>query len=201
MVRLLPSRNWCVKPIVDGVFDHKAYTEKALARLVKAKAKADRAAQRASAASSGSPSKAPTPPVPDDNAPTPDPTCQPQGTEQGDGIVAKDPVANRTELLRSRPELVGRFTRLLVPVLVDVYAASVASHVRTKTLTGLLKAVSFLDGDDLRNALMVGHGLAFLLMIIDCVRIDCSLYPWQVSQAQSCRRKIIQRWWLTLFSW
>lgn len=139
----------------DGVFDHKAYTEKALARLLKAKAKAERAAQRASAASSGSPSKATTPPVPEDNAQTPDALSQPQVAEQGDGTPAKDPLVNRTELLRSKPELVGRFTRLLVPVLVDVYAASVVSHVRTKTLTGLLKAVSFLDGDDLKNALMV----------------------------------------------
>ena len=30
----------------DGVFDHKGYTEKSLARMVKAKAKADRAAAR-----------------------------------------------------------------------------------------------------------------------------------------------------------
>ena len=96
-----------------------------------------------------------TPPVPDDTAQTPDAAPQSQAADLGEGALAKDPLVNRTELLRSKPELVARFTRLLVPVLVDVYAASVVSHVRTKTLTGLLKAVSFLDGDDLKNALKV----------------------------------------------
>ncbi|KAF8576807.1 hypothetical protein K439DRAFT_1366247 [Ramaria rubella] len=137
----------------DGVFDPKAYSEKALARLIKAKAKAERAAQRASAPSSVAQSKAVTPPIPEDAAQTPDAASQSQTTEPAEGMLAKEPAVNRTDLLRSKPQLVARFTRLLVPVLVDVYAASVASHVRTKTLTGLLKAVSFLDGDDLKNAL------------------------------------------------
>ena len=45
--------------------------------------------------------------------------------------------------------------QLLVPILIDVYAASVFTPVRIKTLTGRLKAVSFLDGDGLKRVLMV----------------------------------------------
>lgn len=139
----------------EGVFDHKGYTEKSLARLIKAKAKADRAAQRA--ASSAAPSKAPTPSLPEDNAPTPEifiPVID--GSSAGTpNPINKD--AAKIEMLRSQPELMAKFTKSLVPVLVDVYAASVASQVRNKTLNGLLKAVSFLDGDDLKNALKVNN--------------------------------------------
>ena len=77
-----------------------------------------------------------------------------QSVQDGDeGIVPpitpKEPVVDRTELLRSKPGVVGRFLHLMVPILVDVYAASVMTPVRIKTLTGLLKAVSFLDADEL----------------------------------------------------
>lgn len=156
------------------MFDHKSYSEKALARLVKAKAKAERAAHRASAASSAAPSttpsKAATPPIIDDSPQTPEAaSAHSQATEPAESSPAKEPPVNRTELLRSKPELVGRFTRLLVPVLVDVYAASVVSHVRTKTLTGLLKAVSFLDGEDLKNALKVCNTTALFAATSDVI--------------------------------
>jgi E3 ubiquitin-protein ligase TRIP12 len=49
----------------------------------------------------------------------------------------------------------GRFIDLMVPILIDVYAASVITPVRLKTLTGLLKAVSFLDADGLKRVLTV----------------------------------------------
>ncbi len=49
----------------------------------------------------------------------------------------------------------GRFIDLVVPILIDVYAASVITPVRVKTLTGLLKAVSFLDADGLKRVLTV----------------------------------------------
>lgn len=67
----------------------------------------------------------------------------------------KDTTPDRSELLRSHPEVVGRFLHLMVPILVDVYAASVITPVRVKTLTGLLKAVSFLDGDELKEVFKV----------------------------------------------
>lgn len=39
--------------------------------------------------------------------------------------------------------------RLMTPVLVEVYAASVAVNIRTRALTGMLKAASFLESEDL----------------------------------------------------
>jgi E3 ubiquitin-protein ligase TRIP12 len=42
--------------------------------------------------------------------------------------------------------------QLIVPILIDVYAASVITPVRVKTLTGLLKAVGFLEGEALKDA-------------------------------------------------
>ena len=70
--------------------------------------------------------------------------------------LQKEPATvDRTELLRSKPEVVGRFLHLMVPILVDVYAASVITPVRIKTLTGLLKAVSFLDGEELKQVFTV----------------------------------------------
>lgn len=70
-------------------------------------------------------------------------------------VPPKDTTPDRSELLRSHPEVVGRFLHLMVPILVDVYAASVITPVRVKTLTGLLKAVSFLDGDELKEVFKV----------------------------------------------
>jgi hypothetical protein len=84
----------------------------------------------------------------------------------------KDPAPDRTELLRSKPEVVGRFMRLMVPVLVDVYAASVMLSVRTKTLTGLLKAVSFLDEGGLEQVLKV---IGFCSLSTDAVLTNVAL--------------------------
>ncbi|TFK51850.1 hypothetical protein OE88DRAFT_1679337 [Heliocybe sulcata] len=147
----------------DGVFDHKGYTEKSLARMIKAKAKAERAAARQAAAAvmnsiagfstpSGS---APVTPAAEETATGDATPMEVQDAEEGGSAVppAKDAAPDRTELLRSKPEVVGRFMRLIVPVLVDIYAASVSPSVRIKTLTGLLKAVSFLDETELRAVL------------------------------------------------
>lgn len=165
---------------VDGVFDHKSYTEKALGRLVKAKAKADRAAARQTAAEVD-PATSQTTAIAVVSAPTdvnsaefaladetssgdgPSAESQPRDDAQdGDdptlplsALPVKEPAPDRTEMLRSKADVVGRFMRLTVPVLVDVYAASVMSSVRTKTLTGLLKAISFLDEDGLKQVLKV----------------------------------------------
>jgi E3 ubiquitin-protein ligase TRIP12 len=83
-------------------------------------------------------------------------SAEPQ-TQDGEEALPlpKEPTVDRTELLRSKPAVVGRFMQLMVPILVDVYAASVITPVRVKTLTGLLKAVSFLDGDGLKRVLTV----------------------------------------------
>ncbi|KAL4245224.1 UPL family protein [Abortiporus biennis] len=149
----------------DGIFDHKGYTEKALSRMVKAKAKAERAAARQAAAAaaaiaqdaSASTSVVPTPNItaPTEESPAPEAQSEPQTQGETDDVppptMATDNAPDRIELLRSKPEVVGRFMHLMVPILVDVYAASVTTPIRIKTLTGLLKAVSFLDGDELRR--------------------------------------------------
>ncbi|KAH9479473.1 E3 ubiquitin-protein ligase UPL3 [Psilocybe cubensis] len=146
----------------DGVFDHKAYTEKSLAKLVKAKAKAERAAARLvtqAQTPTGAPatlSSTPGSAVPtDDASPVPGssevPVQEPEeNRETSAALPGIDVAPDRTDMLRSKPAVVGRFMQLLVPILVDVYAASVITPVRIKTLTGLLKAVSFLDADGLK---------------------------------------------------
>ncbi|KAI0773262.1 hypothetical protein BD413DRAFT_656909 [Trametes elegans] len=151
----------------DGVFDHKGYTEKALNKMIKAKAKADRAAARqaaaaaanAQAAPSGSSTRASTSAAasaPANEGRTSesmqvDPQSVPEGEDPLPRLEKEATTLDRTDLLRSKPEVVGRFLRLMVPILVDVYAASVITPVRVRTLTGLLKAVSFLDGDELKQ--------------------------------------------------
>ncbi|KAJ7799117.1 hypothetical protein B0H14DRAFT_2904219 [Mycena olivaceomarginata] len=147
----------------DGVFDHKGYTEKSLARMVKAKAKAERAAARQATHASLAAamlivdSPAPTPKASssaaaaapaDDSASGETAVAEPE-----EGAANTPPAPDRLELLRSKPAVVGRFMELMVPILIDVYAASVITPVRVKTLTGLLKAVSFLDADGLKRVL------------------------------------------------
>ncbi|KZT07265.1 uncharacterized protein LAESUDRAFT_736512 [Laetiporus sulphureus 93-53] len=149
----------------DGVFDHKSYSEKAVSRLAKAKAKADRAAARqaTNTATGVDVAQGPAESVPtssssavvEDQSALDNGAADSQSVQDGDDLPPAAPTkegsVDRTELLRSKPELVGRFMRLMVPILVDVYAASVNTPVRIKTLTGLLKAVSFLDGDELNR--------------------------------------------------
>ncbi|KAI9573982.1 hypothetical protein HD554DRAFT_2202087 [Boletus coccyginus] len=144
----------------DGVFDHKGYTDKALARMVKARAKADRTAARQAATAASHPftDLVMTPDMPQnlvghhDSTQESDP--QAQDTDEAMPLVSgAEPPSDRTKLLRSKPEVVGRFIQLIVPILIDVYAASVITPIRVKTLTGLLKAVGFLEGAELRTAL------------------------------------------------
>ena len=67
----------------------------------------------------------------------------------------KQKLANRIEVLRQRPEVVRRFARSIIPVLVDVYAATVALQVRSRTLSGILKAVSWMEPEELTVVLKV----------------------------------------------
>ncbi|KAG8220830.1 hypothetical protein J3R82DRAFT_2323 [Butyriboletus roseoflavus] len=144
----------------DGVFDHKGYTDKALARMVKARAKADRAAARHAATAPSRPftDSVMTPDTPQSfvghHDSTQESDAQAQDTDEAiPPVSGAEPLSDRTELLRSKPEVVGRFMQLMVPILIDVYAASVITPIRVKTLTGLLKAVGFLEGVELRTAL------------------------------------------------
>ncbi|KAF9047194.1 hypothetical protein BDZ89DRAFT_1058246 [Hymenopellis radicata] len=136
----------------DGVFDHKAYTEKALAKMVKAKAKADRAAARQASQAALTAALLIAPQVEESSADPASGSQTPAAVPEEQAPVV--PLApDRTEILRSKPVVVGRFMHLMVPILIDVYAASVITPVRVKTLTGLLKAISFLDADGLKSAL------------------------------------------------
>ena len=140
--------------------------------MVKAKAKADRAAARLAAHQAhvaqvssivvgGEPSSTVMAPTVDrETSPATGPDVPSlEVDEAGDNIAVEAPesevVPDRTEMLRSKSAVVAKFMQLLVPILIDVYAASVITPVRIKTLTGLLKAVSFLDGDGLKRVLMV----------------------------------------------
>jgi hypothetical protein len=91
-------------------------------------------------------------------------------------------IVQSTELLRSKPAIVGHFMQLIVPILVDVYAASVITPVRVKILTGLLKAVSFLDGDGLKRVLTVKlpalycYHVSHVCSVCSCGEL-CIVYP------------------------
>ena len=160
--------------------------------MVKAKAKADRAAARLAAQATqastpiSEPSSVPAPVMVVDEAPpsATNPETPSQEIEDNvDGspalpaIEATPATPDRTEMLRSKPGVVGRFMQLLVPILVDVYAASVITPVRIKTLTGLLKAVSFLDADGLNSVLMVSSCVAnpwYIFLIFSSENIVCA---------------------------
>jgi E3 ubiquitin-protein ligase TRIP12 len=66
-----------------------------------------------------------------------------------------DPSTSRLELLQSNSECVDHFLSLMIPVLVDVYSASVLSTVRMRALTGILKAINFAEAPTLQQALKV----------------------------------------------
>ncbi|CAE6466788.1 unnamed protein product [Rhizoctonia solani] len=160
----------------DGVFDHRAYSEKALGRMVKAKIKALKSARaNSNAGPSSSTNPEPMDITPDDpGTATPvapgsaTPVARPGSPVHamtppllpGSPVIRPvspsaqpTPTLSRTELLRSKPELIGRYMRLMVPVLVDVYAASVSTQTRSKSLTGILKAVSFSEGEEVNSVL------------------------------------------------
>ena len=200
----------CSDKATDGVFDHKGYTEKALTKLVKAKAKADRATSRREARET--PTTAASTPQPTSPNGTADSTEAsaaiepaseaPSREEQVEvpQIPAKDQVLDRSELLRSKPEVVGRFMQLMVPVLIDVYAASVITSVRLKTLTGLLKAVGFLDTEDLKQVFSVR--LFYYLLNRAFANFISSLFRWLASLPRFYHRRIIPpSFWGLFNSW
>ncbi|CAD6911793.1 unnamed protein product [Tilletia controversa] len=65
--------------------------------------------------------------------------------------VAKEAAnTRRIDKLKEHEGPVRRFSQLMLPTLVEVYAASVTLHVRTKALNAILKITSFMDAEDLR---------------------------------------------------
>lgn len=123
--------------------------------MQKAKAKADRAAARQASQAALAAALMVVPSV-EEAGPTEVPAAvqTPQETQVSAETGPSAP-PDRTELLRSKSDVVGRFMNLTVPILIDVYAASVITPIRVKTLTGLLKAISFLDAEGLKRVLTV----------------------------------------------
>lgn len=115
-----------------------------------------------SASTSGPPSESTTPTPAEPAA-----DAQTQDVEESSSapVAVRETVPDRTDMLRLKPEVVGRFMQLMVPILIDVYAASVITTVRIKTLTGLLKAISFMEGDDAKRVLTV----CLLLYFLQCM--------------------------------
>ncbi|KAL5537204.1 UFD4 [Sanghuangporus sanghuang] len=149
----------------DGTFDHKGYSEKAFHRMIKAKNRVDRAAARAAAANatislsgvqSASSSRAQTPtaglhtPGEDDSA---TPAAQEVSDVHPAGASAQETSLDRATLLRQHEQIMNRFITPMIPILVDVYAASVSGSVKLKALTSLLKAICFQDEEQLKHTL------------------------------------------------
>ncbi|WWC88486.1 uncharacterized protein L201_003397 [Kwoniella dendrophila CBS 6074] len=165
----------------DGVFDPKGYTEKNLARVKKGR-KADRSdrpsatrrSSRVAEAASGTSTGPPTPsgshaPLPTDTPTATAATTSSLTREAAIYKAMKDANAQmdqRLELLKNNPEVIGKFIKAVVPVLVDVYAASVVFRVRTKVLTGLVKAIAFANPEQLKSTLRSVPMASFLCAII-----------------------------------
>ena len=119
--------------------------------MVKAKAKAERAAARQTqhvqsymfTGVSTPSSSTTTTPEPAPGTATPTPADSSHEADEPPNTTTKELPPDRMEMLRGKPEVVGRFMQLIVPSLVDVYAASVITTVRIKTLMGLLKAIGY----------------------------------------------------------
>ncbi|ORY25651.1 hypothetical protein BCR39DRAFT_543634 [Naematelia encephala] len=161
-------------PPKDGVFDPKAYTEKSLAKVRKGRP-ADRSSTRRSSRTAGesSASAGPSTPkagegvsLPSETTPTSSAAAATREAVLKAKREAEQAIEQRLELLQGHAPLVGRFINAIVPVLVDVYAASVALRVRTKVLTGLVKAVAFAGEEDLRSTLKSVPMASFLCAII-----------------------------------
>lgn len=143
----------------DGVFDHRAYSEKSLAKLQRGRPSSSRRPSSRTEGGSETPgesAEAPTSAAPVLGA-------YPPGKSRRDVEALSE---QRLTMLKSQPELVSKFMRCMMPVLVDVYAASVSLRVRTKALTGLTKATAFADPGDLKQTLTSVPMSSFLGSII-----------------------------------
>ena len=60
-------------------------------------------------------------------------------------------------MLRAKPDVVDRIMRLIVAILVDVYAASVIPTVRIKAHGPSKTAASYLETDGIKQVLMVSR--------------------------------------------
>ncbi|EPQ28457.1 uncharacterized protein PFL1_03760 [Pseudozyma flocculosa PF-1] len=161
----------------DGVFDTRAYSEKAYLRRKAQEAKnrkketASSSAKEVDAAgskaegvtadgdssASASASAADEPSERSEVSPSNSAGSSPSAKAdkpRSDREAAKEAAqAARVRLLQGREVAVERFTHLILPTLVEVYAASVAQHVRSKAINGILKILSFVEPEPLGRAL------------------------------------------------
>ncbi|PWN54057.1 hypothetical protein IE53DRAFT_309085 [Violaceomyces palustris] len=165
----------------DGVFDAKAYSERAYLKRKSKESKSAKLAKdgttiKAGSSSSSSSSKvqiksesnaesgtessraSPEASVSGgaDSTPTDvghSPSSKPERTKSEREIAKESAHAKRVEMLKAHSKLVNRFTQLVLPTLVEVYAASVALHVRSKAISGILKIVSFVEPEPLAKVL------------------------------------------------
>ncbi|PWN25797.1 hypothetical protein BDZ90DRAFT_63006 [Jaminaea rosea] len=157
----------------EGVFDHRAYSEKAWHK--KRKSARDQAGSRRTSGSTvkaeaATPIKAEPGSEADGAIETSASPVAAAAVAEGGEAAAVLPVKQervksekelmreqaqnrRTEMLREQDGLIKRFTQLVLPTLVEVYAASVALHVRVKALQGILKIISFVDAEKLNSVL------------------------------------------------
>lgn len=167
----------------DGVFDPRNYSERMLGRYAKAKdklqrqidqgitpdqtldemVKASRDAAAAAAATATPPAETPQPGT---GASTPQAgTSVPQAHSLGvsglnqamerNKVEAQAAVQRRQEVLQENAEVVNTFSKILIPVLVDVYNASAALKVRTRILATLQRSIAFCSDEQLTEALQV----------------------------------------------
>ena len=131
--------------------------------MVKAKAKAEHAATRqaqhvqlyAFAGVSTLLSSTTAMPAPASGTATPMPADSPHEANEPPNTTTKDSPPDQMEMLHNKPEVIGQFMQLIMPILVDIYATSIITTVRIKTLMGLLKAISYLEANEIKRVLTV----------------------------------------------
>lgn len=73
----------------------------------------------------------------------------PEPVEPAEPVPPPVVVPDRETLLKEKKPVMARFLYLIVPVLFDVYSASVTLQVRLRSFTGILKATNFLEDGDI----------------------------------------------------
>lgn len=172
----------------DGVFDPRAYSEKAWHKA----RRADRARREKLRSRNGRPSSSSkrseavsqattetsNPITLDDEqaqaAATAAAPTKPERVKSEKELLKEQAQNRRIEMLRERRSVVKRFTQLVLPTLVEVYAASVALHVRSKALVGMLKIISFVEAEPLHQVLDTVPLASFVASILSS-RDDPSL--------------------------
>lgn len=98
--------------------------------------------------------------------------------------MVKSAQEKRTEMFASvegtRKTTVERFFALLLPILLDVYLASVGVQVRSKTFQSMLKIVQFCSKEYLPTILTVSWAILECICGTDVVAAF-RLSPWPVS--------------------